>query len=327
MAEIKEPTNSTDNEPLDKDPLYYRAKASTTVGTIPGEGGISDELYNRLDEKKADKDHEHDPDDIIETDDKQFVSSADKNRWDSGPLYTKEMPTWIGHGGINKGTTFINRTAQQMFDDILYPDMKPTIVNATIEYSGVSDNCIEEGGSGTVILATVTVEKNTRIITKISLMRGTSIIAEISDDTIADGGYFTLRPTSDTSFIGACTHKIRVTDESGAYTDYVFPAIVEITPIYYGSFDANSLVASQATQLNKLVAGKSDQIMRVSSSNNPIFICYPESYGKPSKISDSSEHDLTEVLNSYNINISGTMYKVYQSDRVTVHDLYIKIEW
>ena len=58
MAEIKEPTNSTDNEPLDKDPLYYRAKASTTVGTIPGEGGISDELYNRLDEKKADKDHE-----------------------------------------------------------------------------------------------------------------------------------------------------------------------------------------------------------------------------------------------------------------------------
>lgn len=326
MSDIKGPTNSTDNEPLDANPLYYRAKMVSSGELPPIEDGSLEELYNWIEQNKADKDHTHSLEDITGTEDMQFVTEEEKNRWDTGPLYTKEMPTWIGHGGINKGTTFINRTAQQMFDDILYPDMKPTVVEATIEYNGVFDNCIEKGGSASCIKATATVEKNTRKITKISLLRDGTMIAEISDTSINDGGTFVLMPAND-SFTGSCTHKIRITDESGFYSDHVFPTIVEITPIYCGSFDSNSLVGSQATQLTKIVSGKTDQNIKVSSTNNPIFVCYPNSYGKPSKILDSSGHDLTEVLNSYTINISGTVYRVYQTDRVTVHDLYIQIKW
>lgn len=45
------------------------------------------------------------------------------------PTYTNPLPSAITVGGIAAGTTFSNRTITQMFDDMLYPELFPSLTN------------------------------------------------------------------------------------------------------------------------------------------------------------------------------------------------------
>ena len=89
-------TNTNDNEPLDKNPLWYRSR-------VKGKNVImdsGDNLEDELKKKYATKEHTHKASDIITDQDHQFVSKAEKDHWTVGGRYNKSIPIYQEHGGI-----------------------------------------------------------------------------------------------------------------------------------------------------------------------------------------------------------------------------------
>ena len=94
-------------EPQDNTPLYYRTKAKTV---IMDDGTSVEDAIN----SKADKNHTHTAREIITDKYHQFVTEEEKNNWSLGSRYNKNIPTYVEHGGIPIGTTFNNKTLQEM---------------------------------------------------------------------------------------------------------------------------------------------------------------------------------------------------------------------
>ena len=120
-APITEEDPST-GEPQDEKPIYYRARAKSV---IMDDGTSVEDAINDL---RDDMDnHTHNAADIVTDKDHQFVSEDEKNQWTIGSRYNNDEPIYQEHGGVKVGTTFVDKTMQEMFDMILYPHLAPTI--------------------------------------------------------------------------------------------------------------------------------------------------------------------------------------------------------
>lgn len=308
-------------EPQDDTPLYYRTKAKTV---IMDDGTSVEDAIN----SKADKNHTHTAREIITDKDHQFVTEEEKNNWSLGSRYNKNIPTYVEHGGIPIGTTFNNKTLQEMFDMILYPYVSPT----------VSAQVLTPGNGGTYEIGTlVSVTKirvNTTIksnnLTKIDIVEGSNIIATKTDG-VSKGGTFDFVLN-----IAVRTNKYftaKVYDDTGAVVSKNTGTFTFVNPIYHGSLSTDKTPTQEEIKaLTKHIESKGTKTYSFTANNQRFIFAYPKSYGTLSAIYDQNNFNVTSTFTTYIVPIQcldGSIvdYYVYVSDKSTVTNFNNKFQW
>lgn len=308
-------------EPQDNTPLYYRTKAKTV---IMDDGTSVEDAIN----SKADKNHTHTAREIITDKDHQFVTEEEKNNWSLGSRYNKNIPTYVEHGGIPIGTTFNNKTLQEMFDMILYPYVSPT----------VSAQVLTPGNGGTYeigILVSVTkIRVNATIksnnLTKIDIVEGSNIIATKTDG-VSKGGTFDFVLN-----IAVRTNKYftaKVYDDTGAVVSKNTGTFTFVHPIYHGSLSTDKTPTQEEIKaLTKHIESKGTKTYSFTANNQRFVFAYPKSYGTLSAIYDQNNFNVTSTFTIYTVPIqcldgSTVDYYVYVSDKSTVTNFNNKFQW
>lgn len=316
-------TNADDKEPLDKNPLFYRSKTKGKNVIMESGDNLEDEL------KKYDrKGHTHKPSDIITDDDHQFVSNKEKEFWTIGARYNNDIPMYQEHGGIKVGTTFENKTVQEMFDMILYPYVSPT-VSASVQKPS-NGGVFELGNTVNVTLIRAIIKVMSNKITSLVVTDGKNTITEKSDG-VANGGMIDL-PVN-VNLKTNTTFTVKAYDTSGAHTDRNTGTFTFVNPIYHGAVLLDSTpTEAQIKDCTKHIETKGNKTYSYTLNNQQMLFAYPSSYGKLSKIFDPNNFDVTSTFAVYTTKIttlSGDQveYYVYVNNKSTVSGFNMKFQW
>lgn len=316
-------TNADDNEPLDKHPLFYRSKTKGKNVIMASGDNLEDEL-----KKYSHKEHKHKPSDISTDEDHQFVSNEEKEYWTTGARYNNDIPMYKEHGGIKVGTTFENKTVQEMFDMILYPYVSPT-VSASVQNPS-NGGVFELGDTVNVTLIRAIIKVMSNKITSLVVTDGKNNIMEKSND-IANGGTIDL-PVNVTVKTNT-TFTVKAYDTSGAHTDRNTGTFTFVNPIYHGAVLLDSApTEAQIKACTKHIETKGNKTYSYNLNNQQMLFAYPSSYGKLSKIFDPNNFDVTSTFAVYTTKIttlSGDQveYYVYVNNKSTVSGFNMKFQW
>lgn len=309
-------------EPQDNTPLYYRTKAKTV---IMDDGTSVEDAIN----SKADKNHTHTAREIITDKDHQFVTEEEKNNWSLGSRYNKNIPTYVEHGGIPIGTTFNNKTLQEMFDMILYPYVSPTVSAQVLTPGNGGTYEIGTLVSVTKIRVNATIKSNN--LTKIDIVEGSNIIATKTDDGVSKGGTFDFVLN-----IAVRTNKYftaKVYDDTGAVVSKNTGTFTFVHPIYHGSLSTDKTPTQEEIKaLTKHIESKGTKTYSFTTNNQRFVFAYPKSYGTLSAIYDQNNFNVTSTFTIYTVPIqcldgSTVDYYVYISDKSTVTNFNNKFQW
>lgn len=308
-------------EPQDNTPLYYRTKAKTV---IMDDGTSVEDAIN----SKADKNHTHTAREIITDKDHQFVTEEEKNNWSLGSRYNKNIPTYVEHGGIPIGTTFNNKTLQEMFDMILYPYVSPTVSAQVLTPGNGGTYEIGTLVSVTKIRVNATIKSNN--LTKIDIVEGSNIIATKTDG-VSKGGTFDFVLN-----IAVRTNKYftaKVYDDTGAVVSKNTGTFTFVHPIYHGSLSTDKTPTQEEIKaLTKHIESKGTKTYSFTANNQRFVFAYPKSYGTLSAIYDQNNFNVTSTFTIYTVPIqcldgSTVDYYVYVSDKSTVTNFNNKFQW
>ena len=308
-------------EPQDNTPLYYRTKAKTV---IMDDGTSVEDAIN----SKADKNHTHTAREIITDKDHQFVTEEEKNNWSLGSRYNKNIPTYVEHGGIPIGTTFNNKTLQEMFDMILYPYVSPTVSAQVLTPGNGGTYEIGTLVSVTKIRVNATIKSNN--LTKIDIVEGSNIIATKTDG-VSKGGTFDFVLN-----IAVRTNKYftaKVYDDTGAVVSKNTGTFTFVHPIYHGSLSTDKTPTQEEIKaLTKHIEIKGTKTYSFTANNQRFVFAYPKSYGTLSAIYDQNNFNVTSTFTIYTVPIqcldgSTVDYYVYVSDKSTVTNFNNKFQW
>lgn len=308
-------------EPQDDTPLYYRTKAKTV---IMDDGTSVEDAIN----SKADKNHTHTAREIITDKDHQFVTEEEKNNWSLGSRYNKNIPTYVEHGGIPIGTTFNNKTLQEMFDMILYPYVSPTVSAQVLTPGNGGTYEIGTLVSVTKIRVNATIKSNN--LTKIDIVEGSNIIATKTDG-VSKGGTFDFVLN-----IAVRTNKYftaKVYDDTGAVVSKNTGTFTFVHPIYHGSLSTDKTPTQEEIKaLTKHIESKGTKTYSFTANNQRFVFAYPKSYGTLSAIYDQNNFNVTSTFTIYTVPIqcldgSTVDYYVYVSDKSTVTNFNNKFQW
>lgn len=308
-------------EPQDNTPLYYRTKAKTV---IMDDGTSVEDAIN----SKAVKNHTHTAREIITDKDHQFVTEEEKNNWSLGSRYNKNIPTYVEHGGIPIGTTFNNKTLQEMFDMILYPYVSPTVSAQVLTPGNGGTYEIGTLVSVTKIRVNATIKSNN--LTKIDIVEGSNIIATKTDG-VSKGGTFDFVLN-----IAVRTNKYftaKVYDDTGAVVSKNTGTFTFVHPIYHGSLSTDKTPTQEEIKaLTKHIESKGTKTYSFTANNQRFVFAYPKSYGTLSAIYDQNNFNVTSTFTIYTVPIqcldgSTVDYYVYVSDKSTVTNFNNKFQW
>lgn len=308
-------------EPQDNTPLYYRTKAKTV---IMDDGTSVEDAIN----SKADKNHTHTAREIITDKDHQFVTEEEKNNWSLGSRYNKNIPTYVEHGGIPIGTTFDNKTLQEMFDMILYPYVSPTVSAQVLTPGNGGTYEIGTLVSVTKIRVNATIKSNN--LTKIDIVEGSNIIATKTDG-VSKGGTFDFVLN-----IAVRTNKYftaKVYDDTGAVVSKNTGTFTFVHPIYHGSLSTDKTPTQEEIKaLTKHIESKGTKTYSFTANNQRFVFAYPKSYGTLSAIYDQNNFNVTSTFTIYTVPIqcldgSTVDYYAYVSDKSTVTNFNNKFQW
>lgn len=308
-------------EPQDNTPLYYRTKAKTV---IMDDGTSVEDAIN----SKADKNHTHTAREIITDKYHQFVTEEEKNNWSLGSRYNKNIPTYVEHGGIPIGTTFNNKTLQEMFDMILYPYVSPTVSAQVLTPGNGGTYEIGTLVSVTKIRVNATIKSNN--LTKIDIVEGSNIIATKTDG-VSKGGTFDFVLN-----IAVRTNRYftaKVYDDTGAVVSKNTGTFTFVHPIYHGSLSTDKTPTQEEIKaLTKHIESKGTKTYSFTANNQRFVFAYPKSYGTLSAIYDQNNFNVTSTFTIYTVPIqcldgSTVDYYVYVSDKSTVTNFNNKFQW
>lgn len=321
-----EPSDPLDKEPPDKDPLYYRAHSQTVVCT----NGMRLDDWLALLEYYLNT-HHHDPEDIDETPEDQFVSQEQIDRWDNGIILTDPRQVWVDHGGILEGTTFVERPLNDILRDILYPYMLPEIYNAKLV---APTNLVTELGTTLKLTQfSLDVKKRAEPIKKIEILAGSTVLYTKTDG-VANGGTFNL--SVDLSVTTTTPISIRVTDAKDGAVAVIVATTNFVYPMYHGALSINENTAPTADQvkaLTKTIAAKDNRnIFKFTCNNQVMCYAYPTSYGDLKKFYDVNWLECSPMFTKFSANIPCTdgktvAYTVYTNNKSTVTDFEMNFRW
>lgn len=308
-------------EPQDNMPLYYRTKAKTVI--MEDGTNVEDAIND-----KANKNHTHTAREIITDPEHQFVSQEEKDNWSLGSRYNKNIPTYVEHGGIPIGTTFDNKTLQEMFDMILYPYVSPIVSTQVITPGNGGIYEIGTLVSVTKIRVNATIKSNN--LTKIDIVDGSNIIATKADE-VSKGGTFDFVLN-----IAVRTNKYftaKVYDDTGTVVSKNTGTFTFVHPIYHGSLSTDTIPTQEEIKaLTKHIESKGTKTYSFTANNQRFIFAYPKSYGVLSAIYDQNNFNVTSTFTVYTVPIqcldSSTVdYYVYVSDKSTVTNFNNKFQW
>lgn len=202
-------------------------------------------------------------------------------------LYTNLTPVPLAVGGIGKGSTFSNRTMQEMWDALLYPYIGPV---ASI--SSPSLNPREFGSSNQVTL-NYSVTKNSNNITSIVLSGSNGY------NFAVPGAPFTTN-TSGSQVTNATQNvntSFTVTANDGTSTSSSSLTIVWLNAVYWGRNSSFSLPSMSIPSLSTkptwadgagigsgktLASGRSGNYSGINGAGQYLVFAWPSSFGNPS---------------------------------------------
>ena len=229
--------------------------------------------------------------------------------------YTNPNPTPISVGGIAAGSTFNNQTMQNMFDQLLYPYIAPSISLSVSPSTGVR----EFGNSVATVTMNATTTKHSNNITLVEFYRNGSL-THTQSSPIVGGGLETYTDTTPvttngitfTSKVGDGTQTI--TSNGASYT-FVYP-------FYYG-VGAQGLTGAQIrSTLTMLIKTPSNTTTTTSPVSQVFYLAYPNTSPALTSILDTNGFETLSDYTLRTVTITGLdgtpqTYKVYEYKNVT----------
>jgi hypothetical protein len=231
-----------------------------------------------------------------------------ENRWEClGAIfditYTNPNPTTKAVGGIAVGSTFQNKTIQEMFDALLYPYIAISGLSLTTNISGAK----EKGVTLTITKVKPNYTRGSVAVNSYKLYSNSNYTNEIASNNTG-GEISGLNITSGVVYA-------RISDETTTLSASF--AINYVDPIFWGIADKNETpTSSQIVGLTKVIEAKGNKTYNFTTvgKQHPIF-AYPASYGNLKSILDSNGYEYIDDFQKYTINVavaSGTVsYNVY----------------
>lgn len=261
---------------------------------------------------------------IVEDDDHQFITKAQKEQLTGNITYTNATPIVSAHGGVAVGDTFDNVPISKVLDKILYPYVAPVVSASAAPSNG---GTFEIGVGTTVTSVTANVTKKARSITKVEVFGSDSATAlATKTDAVANGGSFTLTFSKELKAAAAngTRFTVKVTDSDKKVTSANTGTFSLVYPFYQGVIAAGATADAAAVKaLTKKIETKGNKKWAYTATNQKMVFAYPASYGNLTKIFDANNFDVTGTFTKSTVNIAcadGTSvpYNVYVNSASTV---------
>ena len=320
--EVSDALNEAITKKADKDHRHDNATASA-------DGFMSKEDKTKLDgiEEGANKythPATHAATMIVEDDNHQFITKAQKEQLTGNITYTNATPIVSAHGGVAVGDTFDNVPISKVLDKILYPYVAPVVSASAAPANG---GTYEIGVGTTVTSVTANVTKKARTITKVEVFGSDSATAlATKTEGVANGGSFSLTFSKELKAAAAngTRFTVKVTDSDNKVTSANTGTFSLVYPFYQGVVAAGATVDAAAVKaLTKKVETKGNKKWAYTAANQKMVFAYPASYGNLTKIFDANNFDVTGTFTKSTVNVScadGTSvaYNVYVNSASTV---------
>lgn len=186
--------------------------------------------------------------------------------------------------GFRKGEKFTKITYQELFNKLLFPDIKPTI---TLLQSDPDGGVFEKESTVKLTLIEVEVVKKSYDISKIEILDDKyNIVYTFDNLEIKDGGIFNINVpyNLDTTNNSEMFFIVRVTDIKNNVDEVISKTFRFIYPFYYGVLNIDEEL--DFNTLNKIINIKSNQTITYTSNYQKLVFGYPEFYGELDKIFD-----------------------------------------
>lgn len=302
-------------------------KDQAVLATIREEIAQAVAEINTLLEGKADKVHTHEATDIIETEEKQFVSQERKTFYDENTAYTNDMATVNALGGIAAGTTFDNMPVNEVLTKLLYPYVAP-VVSASSSPNGGTYEC---GNTQTVTNIRANVTKKSEKIKKVEAFNGGSSLGVKEGAEVANGGTFDF-PVSE-SVSANKNFSVRVTDMTEKFYTVNTGSFNFVYPYYVGICDEAAEINEDLVKgLTKKVEGKGNKTQAFTCNFQRMVFAYPKSHGALKQILDPNNFDVTGTFGRQEITINGLdgtpqVYYVYVNSASTVSNFSVRFNY
>ncbi len=320
--EVSDALNEAITKKADKDHRHNNATASA-------DGFMSKEDKTKLDGIEEGANNYAHPEThpatmIVEDDNHQFITKAQKEQLTGNITYTNATPIVSAHGGVAVGDTFDNVPISKVLDKILYPYVAPVVSASAAPSNG---GTFEIGVGTTVTSVTANVTKKARTITKVEVFGSDSADAlATKTDGVANGGSFSLAFSKELKAAAANGTKftVKVTDSDNKVTSANTATFNLVYPFYQGVVAAGATVDAAAVKaLTKKVETKGNKKWAYTATNQKMVFAYPASYGNLTKIYDANNFDVTGTFTKSTVNVScadGTSvaYNVYVNSASTV---------
>lgn len=221
--------------------------------------------------------------------------------------YTNDTPTVSALGGIAAGETFDNVSISEMLTKLLYPYVAPTIsLGATVAKG------YKEIGTSFDTTLTATAVKKSEAIKSVSILKGTEVLAEVTDGS-------TVATYDATGVSETVTYTAKVVDNKDkavtAALTYTF-----VHPLYVGVLATDAPTADDIKTLDKVVTGKSNQSYTFTVEEGYMVCACPPGWTLKN-IVDPNGFDITASFTLVTVNL-GTEeepvnYNVYVSGVTT----------
>lgn len=317
------PEDPSTGEPQDETPIYYRARAKSV---IMDDGRNVQDAINDLEEDM--ENHTHNAADIITDDDHQFVTDEEKDQWTRGTTYSNDEPIYTEHGGILVGTTFVEKSMQEMFDMILYPHLSPTISCQVITPS--NGGVFELGTTVNVSKIRVVANSKSNKLKSITVSNGSTQIVSKTDN-LNKGGTFDF--TVAVNLVTNATFTGKVTDDIDDMASANSGTFTFVYPIYHGSYDGDSIpTADQIKGMTKHIEVKGTKSYPFTLTNTRACFAYPKAYGALKYIYDQNNFNVTNTFTRYEVSVlcadnKNVVYFVYVNNRSTATNFINKFQW
>lgn len=237
--------------------------------------------------------------------------------WDENTVYTNEMPTVSGIGGIGVGETFQDVPMKDLITKLLYPYIKPTIsLNGT-----PNGGTYEKGQSVPSIVLNANVGKKSEKIKEVKFYKDSSIIH--TESAPNENGGVTSHTYSTEAIVNDVTFKADCTDTKNSVVTSNVISFKFYYPAYIGEIDAASSTPTQEEikALTKKVQAKGNLSNTYTITNKRMVIACPPGW-TISKILDPNSFDVTSSFAQQSLSITGLdgtpqTYTVYVSEPTT----------
>lgn len=267
-------------------------------------------------------------DQVVETTEKQFVSENKKAQYDENTIFTTDMLTVNGLGGIGAGEDLNDIPVKQLLTKLLYPYVAP-VVSASCTPNGGICEC---GDTKTVTNIRGSVTKKSEKITKVEAFNGTEVVGTKTEaNNIANGGNFDFAVNIDV--LTNKNFQVKVTDASNKVYTANTGSFTFVYPYYTGICGENDSIDQELVKsLTKKIEVKGNKTVTYNCNFQRIVFAYPKSYGPLKQIIDPNNFDVTGTFGREEVTVQGLdgtsqAYYVYVNSPSTVSNFAVKFNY